>query len=473
MTSEPSASIAPPDHQLPPPTPAPPSKRRHRWIWAVVLIAFGLLFYWVITQHQKSQQAAMGHGRRGVGQGTVPVVPATAKNGSLGIYLTSIGTVTPYYMDSITAQVTGVITDVHYREGQTVRKGDPLVDIDPRPYAAQLAQAQGILERDQNLLAEARMDEARYQNAWSKNAIPRQTLEDQEKLVLQDEGTVKNDEGTVQYDQVQLGYCHIVSPITGRVGLRLVDPGNLVTANSGTTLVVVAQMQPITVIFTVPEDNLDQVLTPLRKGTKMPVEAWDRSNATQIATGRLLTVDNQIDTTTGTVKLRAEFANSNGTLFPNQFVNARLLVNTLQNQILLPSSAIQHNGDTAFVYVIEKGPGTTGASPPSTGAGQGTKAPSGVGAAGAHKGAAQKGGAAPQNPGSPGTSEGKEQYHVVMRTVKTGASDNTMTAVQGIQAGEMVADSSFEKLLDGSSVSISKIGLPVMQTTISGESNAP
>ena len=372
MTSEPSASIAPPDHQLPPPSTTPPRKRRHRWIWAVVLIAFGLLFYWVITQHQKSQQAAMGRGRRGVGQGTVPVVPATAKTGSLGVYLNSIGTVTPVYTDSITAQVTGVITAVHYREGQTVRKGDPLIDIDPRPYAAQLAQAQGTLERDQNLLAEAQMDLSRYQTAWAKNAIPRQTLEDQEKLVLQDQGTVKNDEGVVQYDQVQLGYCHIVSPITGRVGLRLVDPGNLVTANSGTTLVVVTQMQPITVIFTVPEDNLEQVLEQMRKGDKLPVEAWDRSNAAQIATGQLLTVDNQIDTTTGTVKLRAEFANSNGALFPNQFVNARLLVETLQNQVLVPSSAIQHNGDTAFVYVIEKGPATAAGSPVS---GTGGEAP--------------------------------------------------------------------------------------------------
>ncbi|HEY1809818.1 MAG TPA: efflux RND transporter periplasmic adaptor subunit [Acidobacteriaceae bacterium] len=474
MTSEPSASIAPPDHQLPPPSTTPPRKRRHRWIWVAVLVAFGLLFFWVITQHQKSQQAAAGRGRRGVGQGTVPVVPATAKTGSLGIYLNSIGTVTPVYMDSITAQVTGVITDVHYREGQTVRKGDPLVDIDPRPYAAQLAQAQGTLERDQNLLAEARMDLSRYQTAWAKNAIPRQTFEDQEKLVLQDEGTVKNDQGVVQYDQVQLGYCHIVSPITGRVGLRLVDPGNLVTANSGTTLVVVTQMQPITVIFTIPEDSLEQVLTPLHKGTKMPVEAWDRSNAVQIASGRLLTVDNLIDTTTGTVKLRAEFANSKRTLFPNQFVNARLLVATLQNQILVPSSAIQHNGDTAFVYVIEKGPAAgspesgTGRQPPkstatseSTGAGAGGAAPKGS----TGEKPASAGGAPPKG--------GKAQYHVVMRTVKPGASDNGMTAVQGLQAGETVADSSFEKLLDGSSVSISKLGLPVMQTTISGESSAP
>ena len=166
----------------------------------------------------------------------------------------------------MTAQVTGVITEVHYREGQYVKKGDPLIDIDSRPYAAQLAQAQGTLERDQNLLAEAQMDLARYQTAWAKNAIPRQTLEDQEKLVLQEQGTVKNDEGAVQYATVQVGYCHIISPINGRVGLRLVDPGNLVTANSTTTLVVVAQEQPITVIFTLAEDDLDQVLAQMRQG---------------------------------------------------------------------------------------------------------------------------------------------------------------------------------------------------------------
>ena len=188
--------------------------------------------------------------------GAVPVTVATATKGSIGVYLDAIGTVTPIYTDSITAQVTGVITAVHYREGQTVHKGDPLIDIDARPYEAQLEQAQGTLDRDQNLLAEAQMDLKRYQDAWAKNAIPRQTLEDQEKVVLQDQGTVKNDQGTVQYDQVQVGFCHITSPIDGRVGLRLVDPGNLVTANSTTTLVVVTQIQPITVIFTLAEDSL-------------------------------------------------------------------------------------------------------------------------------------------------------------------------------------------------------------------------
>jgi len=232
--------------------PPPVQKRRHRWVWAVVLILFGLLFYWVIQHEQKSQTAAMAGGRRG-GFGAVPVTTATARKGSINVYFDALGTVTPVYTAAITSQVTGVVTAVHYREGQMVEKGDPLIDIDPRPFEATLQQAQGILERDQNLLAQATMDLERYKVAWSKNAIPRQTLEDQEKIALQDQGTVKNDEGTVQYDQVQLGYCHIVAPIPGRVGLRLVDPGNLVTANSTTTLVVVTQMQPITVVYTLAE----------------------------------------------------------------------------------------------------------------------------------------------------------------------------------------------------------------------------
>ena len=227
-------------------------KRRHLWIWVIILLAFGLLFFWVYQQHSASASApaTRGGNRRGAMTGPVPVTVATATKGSIGVYLDAIGTVTPIYTDTITSQVTGVITAVHFREGQTVRKGDPLIDIDDRPYQAQLEQAQGMLDRDQSLLAEAQMDMKRYQDAWAKNAIPRQTLEDQEKVVLQNQGTVKNDEGNVQYDKVQVAFCHITSPIDGRVGLRLVDPGNLVTANSSTALLVVTAVQPVTVIFT-------------------------------------------------------------------------------------------------------------------------------------------------------------------------------------------------------------------------------
>ncbi len=392
----------------------PVKKRRHRWVWAVVLLLFGLLFYWVIQHQQKNQAAAMGGGRR-LMAGAVPVTTATARTGEIGVYQDAIGTVTPIYTDSMTAQVTGVITAVHYREGQVVHKGDPLVDIDSRPYAAQLAQAQGLLERDQNLLAQAKMDFERYKQAWAKNAIPRQTLEDQDKLVLQYQGTVKNDEGTVEYDQVQVGYCHITSPITGRVGLRLVDPGNLVTANSTSTLVVVTQVQPITVIFTLAEDSLPQVLQQTRGKKQLKVEALDRSQQGHLATGKLTSIDNQIDTTTGTVKLRAEFDNRDGNLFPNQFVNTRLLVKTLKNQTLVPSSAIQHNGSTDFVYIIQ-------------------------------------------------------DEKAVMRTVKVGISDKGETAVEGIHPGEVVADSSFEKLQNGSQITKSKIKLPSTSSEAAGSS---
>ncbi|HEY2860843.1 MAG TPA: efflux RND transporter periplasmic adaptor subunit [Terracidiphilus sp.] len=395
---------------------APPRRRRHRWVWVVVLLAFGLLFYWVLHHQQKGEAAgpggaagAGGGGRRGMGGGVVPVTTAAAHTGSVGIYIEAIGTVTPLHLVSINAQVTGVITAVHYREGQMVREGDALVDIDPRPFQAQLQQAQGALERDQSLLAEAKMDLDRYKQAWSKNAIPRQTLEDQEKVVAQDEGTVKNDEGNVQYNQVQVSYCHITSPITGKVGLRLVDPGNLVTANSSTTLVVVTQMQPTTVVFTVAEDSLPQVLQQTRGGKALKVDAFDRAQQGHLASGKLTSIDNQIDTTTGTVKLRAEFDNKDSMLFPNQFVNTRLLVKTLDNQVLIPASAIQHNGTQDFVYLIQKG---------------------------------EKGETA------------------VQRSVKAGVTDHSETAVQGINAGDEVADSSFEKLQNNSPITRSKVKIP-------------
>lgn len=432
-------------------------KRRHWWIWAVILLLFGLLFYWVIRQHTESQQAMSGGGGRGGRRaftGPVPVTYVTATKGSLGVYLDAIGTVTPVYTDSITAQVTGVITAVHYQEGQFVHKGDALVDIDPRPYAAQLSQAQGALERDQNLLAEAQMDLKRYQDAWAKNAIPRQTLEDQEKLALQDQGTVKNDEGTVQYDEVQVGYCHITSPIDGRVGLRLVDPGNLVTANSTNTLVVVTQTTPITVIFTLAEDSLPQVLQQMHAGRTLQVSAYDRTQQTLLAKGKLLTVDNQIDTTTGTVKLRAQFDNSKGMLFPNQFVNTRLLVTTLENQTLVPSSAIQHNGSVDFVYLIQPlgaqhhgASNTQAENPPANNQG---------GAGGPQNAASQGGPAA--------------TARAVMRKVTSGNSDNGFTAVTGINPGTVVADSSFQKLVNNSPVYESKVALPSTDET---EESAP
>jgi multidrug efflux system membrane fusion protein len=280
-----------------------------------------------------------------------------------------------------------------------------LLEIDSRPYAAQLLQAQGNLERDTNLLAQAKMDLGRYQAAWARNAIAKQTLEDQEKIVLQDQGTVKSDEGTVQYDQVQVNFCHITAPISGRVGLRLVDPGNVIQANGTTPMVVITQMQPITVVFTISEDNIGEVETQMRHGKKLQVTALNRSDQSVLGTGTLQTIDNQVDTTTGTLKLRALFANKDNALFPNLFVNTKLLVRTLQGVTVIPNAAIQQNGSTSYVFVIQNG---------------------------------------------------------VARQcdVKQGVTDSGMTQVEGVNPGDVVATSSFEKLQNNSKVNVTKTPQP-------------
>jgi multidrug efflux system membrane fusion protein len=389
----------------------PPRKSRRALVWIIVVLLFAAAFYLVLHHREDAAQAPAG---RRAGFGPVTLTVATVNKGSIGVYLDAIGTVTPVYTASISAQANGVVTEVHYREGQLVRKGDPLIDIDPRPYQAQVLEAEGTLERDQNLLAQAKMDLDRYKDAWARNAIPKQTLDDQEKIVLQYEGTVKTDQGTLQYDQVQLGYCHIVAPITGKVGLRLLDPGNVVQATSTTTLVVITQVDPTTVIFTLPEDNLPEVQTQMKQGKTLSVEALDRAQQTKIATGKLLTIDNQIDTTTGTVKLRALFNNKTNGLYANQFVNTKLLVRTLDGVTLVPTNAIQHNGQISFVYVVDN-----------------------------------------------------NTAKVV--NVKTGVTDQGMTVVDGINPGTEVATSSFEKLQDGSKTVISKTPIPA--NTI--ESNTP
>jgi multidrug efflux system membrane fusion protein len=420
--------------QRPPDSPKPPDRPQHtarneapkpsgkrQWLWILLLLVFAGVLYWALSHHGTSQIAAQGgaggggggRGRRAFA-GPVTLTTTTAEKGDIGVYLDAIGTVTPVYTASIYNQVTGVVNQVFYREGQTVHKDDPLVEIDPRQYEAQVITAEGALERDTGLLAQAKMDLERYQQAWSRNAIAKQQLEDQEKLVAQDEGLVKSDQGTLAFDKVQLAYCHIAAPFAGRVGLRLVDPGNLVQSSGSTVLAVVTQMEPITVVFTVAQDSLEQVLDQLHHGAKLPVDVYDRSQENKLASGKLLAIDNQIDTTTGTLKLRAVFDNKKDTLYPNQFVNTRLLVMTEHDATLIPTSAIQHNGQIAFVYVITDG-----------------------------------------------------TAHV--RNVKPGTTDAGKTAVEGINPGDVLATSSFEKLQDGSKVTISK--KPIPQDTT--ESNVP
>ena len=381
------------DHQLP--AFVPRHKGLHVVMWILLLLIVAIPLVLVLHHHEEAKKAAAA---RPAAPG-ITITSATAQKGNIGVYLDAIGTVTPVYTDSITSQVNGLVVAVHYTEGQRVSKDDPLVDIDPRPYRAMLLQAQGTLERDQNLLAQAQMDLERYRAAWARNAIAKQTLDDQEKLVLQYEGTVKNDQGTVQFDQIQVDYCHITAPIAGRVGLRLVDPGNVVQSGGNVTLAVITQLEPITVIFTIPEDSLGQVEARLDAKAKLPVDAFDRTAQTKIASGALLTLDNQIDTTTGTVKGRALFANTNDALFPNQFVNTRLLVNTLEGVTLIPSSAIQQNGQASFVYLIQNN-------------------------------------------------------FAHMRSVTPGVTNGGVTQVEGINPGDVVANSSFDKLQDKAAVVI-------------------
>jgi multidrug efflux system membrane fusion protein len=374
-------------------------------VWIVVLAIFAAGFVMVLRHHDDTTTAAKSP--RG-GGGPVTITTTTAQKGDIGVYLDSIGTVTPVYTASITSQVNGIVTAVHYREGQIVQKGDALIDIDPRTYQATLLQAQGTLDRDENVLGQAKMDLERYKVAWARNAIPKQTLDDQEKIVLQDEGTVKLDQGVVQFDQVQLEYCHITAPVTGKVGLRLVDPGNVVQSSGTLTLAVITQVVPITVVFTVPEDNLTQVEQRLRKNAVLTADAFDRGGQNKIASGKLLTLDNLIDTTTGTLKARASFENKDSSLFPNQFVNIRLLVDTVHGATLIPASAIQHNGQAAFVYVVQDNA--------------------------AH-----------------------------MKSIKQGVTDAGMTEVTGINPGDVLANSSFDKLQDNVKVVVS--GKPAAATT--------
>jgi multidrug efflux system membrane fusion protein len=310
---------------------------RRKWHWMVPILLLVLAIFLVLhfcggnKPAAGTKGAAGGSGGRGA-QGAA-ITAGKSKTGDMNIYVDALGTVTPTYTVTLYSQITGRVMNVYYREGQTVQAGDPLVDIDPRPYEATLTQAEGTLQRDEGSLTQARMDLQRYEDAWARNAIAKQQLDDQAATVLQYEGTVKSDRGTVDYDKVQLSYCHIVAPISGRVGLRLVDPGNTVFAGTASTLVVIAQLQPITVVFNVSEDDLAQVQAQLKGGRQLEVDAFDRANEKQIEAGKLTSLDNEVDTATGTVKFRAEFANKNLSLFPNQFVNARLLVNTLRGAL--------------------------------------------------------------------------------------------------------------------------------------------
>jgi multidrug efflux system membrane fusion protein len=282
----------------------------------------------------------------------VPVSALPARTGDIGIYLSAIGTVTPLNTVTVRSRVDGQLVKVFFREGQTVRAGERLAEIDPRPFEAALAQVEGQLERDRALLQNARVDLQRYGTLLEQDSIAQQQVDTQKALVRQYEGTLRVDEAAVQNARLQLSYCHIVAPIGGRLGLRLVDEGNMVHANDQNGLVVITQLQPATVIFAIPEDRVHEVVRRLHGGDELAVEAWDREQRNVLARGQLLTVDNQVDTATGTVKLKALFPNQDGRLFPNQFVNARLLLDTSKGATLIPAVAVQRGSQGPFVYVV-------------------------------------------------------------------------------------------------------------------------
>jgi membrane fusion protein, multidrug efflux system len=320
---------------------------RRRWLWISILVLLVAGVVWWSRQEGAPQQAAGGRN-----SAPMSIVPEVVSKGDIGITINALGTVTSLATVTIRSQISGYLMKVDFKEGDDVKKGDLLAEIDPRPYEAALAQANGNLARDEALLKGAQVDLARYQGLAAQNAVPHQTLDTQVALVAQDQGTVEFDRAAVKSAQVNLQYCHIISPLDGRVGLRQVDQGNYVTPGDTNGLVVITQLRPISVLFTVPEDNLQAISKRLQAGAVLPATAYDRGGSNKIADGALQTFDSQIDPTTGTIKLRAQFPNETTALYPNQFVNIGLLLDTHKDVTIMPTAGVQRGVPGTFVYLV-------------------------------------------------------------------------------------------------------------------------
>jgi membrane fusion protein, multidrug efflux system len=339
---------------------ARPAKSRW-WLWVLILLVAAISVWYYRGAHSASQAqdpaTASGKGKSGAGAGNfvVPVVVATAQRGDLPVYFNGLGTVTAFNTVTVRSRVDGQIVKINFNEGQFVHEGDALVEIDPRPYQVQLEQAQGQLARDQAQRTDAEVNFERFKLLFQEGVIPKQQLDTQGAQVGQFDGAIKSDQAAIDNAKLQITYSHITAPISGRIGLRLIDIGNIIHATDTNGLLVITQLQPISVIFSLPQDQLPLVMAKLRSGGQLSVEAFDRDDTAKIATGKLATIDNQIDVTTGTYKLKAIFNNEDSSLFPNQFVNIHLLVDTKHGLVIVPAAAIQRGPQGTYVYVVSNG----------------------------------------------------------------------------------------------------------------------
>jgi multidrug efflux system membrane fusion protein len=410
---------------------ASPKHASRWWVWLIILIVLGVGGYFLVTRiHEATAQS--GSNARG-GPKSFPVVAGIARKGDMPVYLTGLGTVTAFQTVTVHSRVDGELTKVYFTEGQIVKQGDPLVEIDPRPFEVMVTQADGQLAKDQAQLQNDQLDLNRYVSI--KDSITQQQIDTQKALVAQMAGAVKTDEGQLANARLQLSYCKINSPISGRVGLRLVDGGNLVHATDPNGLLVVTQIQPIAVYFYLREDDIQKVFDKVNAGQTLKVDALDTGADTVRASGTLLATDNQVDTTTGTLRFKAVFANEDNSLFPNQFVNVRLLIDTLKGVVIVPAAAVQHGPDgEPFIYVAKKAPATRPAADASTSGEKPTEKSEGVG---------------------PTSKPSGEEQVVELRNVTVGHQEGDQIVItSGITPGEMVITDGVDKLQADTKVTV-------------------